>query len=177
MANKDFKRTQFAKLGIDFSTLFAAKFGRSRVSGHQPILQEPPGVSTEGGRQATQHVLLRPEQPAAPTLTIGSVNLVMKTATLRTFGCLEQMHRLRYPKRRFPLDVAAYQAFLDPCAAFFQQHGMALGWESQAPVEPVALGPVSVAGRSSAAAWVLVVLIVLVLAGGVVGFLFWRGLI
>lgn len=174
-SGSQFKRTQYARMGVDFSVLFGSKFFKTSVSGHQPILQEPVGVSTEGGAQATQHIQLRPEEPGRPTLTIGSVNVVQKSAMLRTYDCLQQMHRARYGRMPFYIDLQQYQEFLEGCSNFLQQQNMALSWESQAPVDRTSHVPVE--KRSNAMAWVLVVLLVLGIAGGVVGYLYSRGML
>ena len=57
------KRTQIAQQGIDFVTLFHAKFTSTDVSSYRPLLREPT-ESTGGGKQAMQHMVLMPASKA-----------------------------------------------------------------------------------------------------------------
>ena len=56
MSSSGVKSTQFAQQGLDFVTLFSAKFTRSIVSGYRPKLREPE-ETTAGGKQAIQHIV------------------------------------------------------------------------------------------------------------------------
>lgn len=143
MAEKPIKRTQYAQQGLDFTTLFRAKFGRADVSGHVPMLQEPPAESTGGGARALQHLVLEPTA-GGPVLTVGSVNVVTRTAKLRTFDCVETIFLTRFQGRPFILEQGAYQEFFDQAREFFQRQGMQLDVETRPPeVGPRSLSPAS----------------------------------
>ncbi|MBW2459723.1 MAG: hypothetical protein JRI68_34855 [Deltaproteobacteria bacterium] len=117
------KRTQIAQQGIDFVTLFHAKFTSTNVNGFRPLLREPT-ESTAGGKQAMQHMVLMPSSDGDPTLTIGSVNVAVRTAKLRTFDCLLKLHRMRFGTQPLQLDQASYQTFFDGVLKFMKLQGM-----------------------------------------------------
>ncbi len=127
------KATRFAKQGLDFTTLFAAKFLRDDINGHKPLIREPPAVSTGDGKQAVQHILLDPKVEGDPIITIGHANVVTKTSRLRTYDCLEQMHTLRFGSKPFILSQAQYQAFFDKLNAFLRQQGLQVDVETRPP--------------------------------------------
>jgi hypothetical protein len=128
------KRTRFAKVGLDFSVIFAARFTSVDVNGFKPKLREPPSLSTGGGKQALQHIVLQPTVEGDAVVTVGHVNMVTLQAKLRTFDCVEQLHRLRFGRKPFPLDKIAYQRFFDTALEFFRaQGGMQVTIETQPP--------------------------------------------
>ncbi|MBW2528623.1 MAG: hypothetical protein JRI23_30900 [Deltaproteobacteria bacterium] len=129
----EIKRTQIASAAVDQSRLFQTRFGDRLVSRHAPVLLEPPGVSTGGGVQAQQQIILQPRVQAGPTINIGSMNLTTKTAKLRTHDCLRQVHQLRFPGHPFPIEPTEYQMFLDDARGFLQALGMQVMIESQPP--------------------------------------------
>ena len=90
------------------------------MSGYKPILREPLDT-TAGGKQAVQHMVFEPQIEGDPVLTVGYVNVVTKTAKLRTFDCLEEMFAMRFPKRDFHLDPRGYQDFFDLVAKFMRR--------------------------------------------------------
>ena len=91
------KATKFAQRGIDIVALFAAAFESRSVNGYVPVLREPPAGTTAGGKQAVQHMILEPTSDGEPTITIGHVNVVTRTAKLRSYDCVTLMHASRYP--------------------------------------------------------------------------------
>lgn len=132
MADKAIKRTQYAQQGLDFTTLFSAKFNRLTISGYQPVLREPPAESTGGGAQAVQHMVFQPTG-SGPTLTVGSVNVATRMAKLRTFDCVQSMFSMRFANRPFVLEKEAYQDFFDKAREFFQRQGMQIDIETRPP--------------------------------------------
>jgi hypothetical protein len=129
------KRTQFAQAAVDFSGLFAIMFEKVRVLGSTPRIPElvaPGGMSTAGGKQILQHITLRPEVAGPPVLTVGWVDLAQRTALLRTYGHMAQLHRARFGNSRpFDLDVASYQAFLDHCRRYFDAQAIRIQYEDE----------------------------------------------
>jgi hypothetical protein len=158
------QRTFVAMQGFGLSARFDEHFAQDRISGFSPRLVEPAGVSTEGGKQALQHVTLQPGSPQSPVLTVGWVNCANNQARLRTCGCMQLIFARRFPGRQIVLDPLAYQHFLDRAAAFLQSQGMQVGPEHVPPEGGGATGSVP-ASRSSI--WLWVVLCVLGLAIGI----------
>jgi len=127
------KATQYAQQGLDFATLFSAKFERQPISGYKPHLREPP-ETTAGGRQAIQHIAFEPQIEGDPVLTVGYVNVVTKTAKLRTYDCLAEMFTMRFSNRVFGLDQRQYQAWFDKAAEFMRRQGLQIQIETRPPV-------------------------------------------
>ena len=161
------KATRFAKEGLDFSTLFAAKFLKDEINGHKPLMRDPPAVSTGGGKQAVQHIVLNPKVEGDAVITIGHANVVTKTARLRTYDCLEQMHALRFRGRPFIIAQARYQEFFDKLITFLRKQGMQVDVETRPPSDDaVALSrraPVGRPSSSSKLGWVVLGLLIIVL--------------
>jgi hypothetical protein len=127
------KRTQIAAAAVDQSKLFQTKFGDRLVSRHSPVLLEPPSVSTGGGAQAQQQIILQPRSQAGPTVNIGSMNCATKTAKLRTYDCLVQVHQLRFPGHHFAIEPTEYQMFFDDARGFLLALGMQVSVEMHPP--------------------------------------------
>jgi hypothetical protein len=74
-------------------------------------LLAPEGVSTGGGKQALQHLRLRPRREGFSVIVAGSVNPIEKWAELRTFEAASLTHDLRFDKA---LDItpAEWEQFL-----------------------------------------------------------------
>ena len=135
------KRTAYAQQGLDFVTLFTAKFHMQNVSGYAPVLREPHAESTAGGKQAIQHMILEPKIEGDPVMTIGYVNVVTKQAKIRTYECMALMHRMRFPSRAFAVDAGAYQKFYDKVVEFMRRQSMG-GRRRDAPaVDDALLAP------------------------------------
>jgi hypothetical protein len=131
--DEDIKRTAYAQQGLDFVTLFSAKFHIANVSGYAPVLREPHAETTAGGKQAIQHMVLQPKIQGDPVLTIGYVNVASKQAKIRTYDCMSTMHGMRFPGRPFILDQAAYQTFFDKVTEFMRRQGMLVDVETRPP--------------------------------------------
>jgi hypothetical protein len=59
-------------------------------------LTAPEGMSTGGGKQALQHLRLRPKRRGHPVLVGGLVDAVAKTAELRDYEYMTMLHRARF---------------------------------------------------------------------------------
>jgi hypothetical protein len=130
------RRTAFALAAVEFANFFKEQLGDLQIGAstpYQPSLTIPEGMSTAGGAQPIQHLTLQPTRPGAPPLTVGWVNRRGWTAQIRTFACLDAMHRQRFPNRRFDLDAASYQAFLERAKAFLEGQGMTVQLETSPP--------------------------------------------
>jgi hypothetical protein len=142
------KPTLYAQRGLEFVAIFQTKFIPFDVSGHRPVLRDPPGHSTVGGKLATQHIVLTPLDTTKTAWTVGSVNVATESAKVRSYACMRALalQRARFRSRPFPLDEHQYQRFFDAAVAFMKERGMAVEIESSLPE----LG-VPVAGESDAA--------------------------
>lgn len=160
------KRTEIAQQGVDFATLFAAKFSGLDVSGFVPLMREPPADSTGGGKQALQHLVLHPKIHGDPVITFGSFNVATRSARLRTHACLERMHRMRYGKSaHFVLDQEKYQELIDQLLRFTKQLGMQVDIETNPP--PLELGsgrPPARVKRDTTGSWILLFILTAIAA-------------
>lgn len=139
MVMQDPERTQIASTGVLLSTEFAVALSDLRVQGpveHVPLLLEPEGMSTLGGKQARQHLTLRPSGTGGTAVTVGWVDVVTRRAQIRTFTCLMRGHRQRFPERTFDLDERSYQEFFDAARRFLQEQGFAVEIETTPSLLP-----------------------------------------
>ena len=67
-------------------------------------LLAPEGQTTGGGRQALQHLRLRPRRQGYADVVAGSVNPIEKHAELRTFEHAFLVHQIRFKK---PLEITS----------------------------------------------------------------------
>ncbi len=155
-----------AQQGVDFSLLFTAKFAAFDLGGFSPRLREPSGVSTEGGRQAMQHLVLQPaDGGAANVITAGQVNVVTKQVRIRSYECLLEMHTRRFKDRPFPLAKDRYQEFFDASMAFMKGKQMQVEIESRPPDVGGAAATEPAAQSGGISPWILVAVGVAVVAG------------
>ncbi len=131
-ADPPMKRTAFAQQSLDFVTLFSAKFHNTDVNGYRPQLRKPTD-STAGGKQALQQIFFESQREGEPMLTVGTVNVVTKTAKLRTFDCVETLFVRRFRGRPFLVHPAKYQAFFDAAMEFMKRQGMQVEVETRPP--------------------------------------------
>lgn len=160
----DVKATQYAQQGLDFATLFSAKFARTAINGYKPHLREPP-ETTAGGRQAIQHIAFEPQIDGDPVLTVGYVNVVTKTAKLRTYDCVAEMFTLRFNDRVFALDQRQYQDWFDKTAEFMRRQGLQIQIETRPPQAYSSRPP----PRPASVDWanlILWILLIVILVGG-----------
>jgi hypothetical protein len=162
------KRTQFAMQALGFADLFNFKVGDQKVSGHRVELSAPEGPSTGGGKQAVQHVKLIPADESGAVIVAGSANQVEKTAELRTFEYLADLHAKRFKGAALPIDKAQYNLLIARVKAFFADQRLAVSLLDL----PRSAGTRSdVSSGSSAGMMAAVVALVAMVAGGVVYFL------
>jgi hypothetical protein len=113
-------RTRFAMKAADVAELFGVAFGHVRIApaAYAPELMTPDGPSTGGGVQAVQHMRLSSQQPGVPPLVMGSLNLKLSVAEIRSFDHIDAIHRARF-KRPVPLDRGEYDRFIDSLQKYF----------------------------------------------------------
>lgn len=169
------KPTLFAARGLEVVAAFQVKFMMLDVSGHRPLLKDPPGHSTAGGKLATQHIVLEPKEPGGTTWTVGSINVATESAKVRSFDCVKEIHRMRFRDRPFLIDRQQYQSFLDAAVAFLRERGMAVEIESSLPElsEPSGLASLDPPDGGRPGAMAATVALVVVVAA-VVAFLLLR---
>jgi len=152
---KDAKRTMVAQSAVDLAGYFTQLFQSVRVGGgcpRRPVLVAPEGMSTAGGRQARQSICLQPDVPGFTTVTVGFVDIGTRTAELRTFAALDQMHRQRFPNRPFDVEATQYQAFFAQAQQVIASRGFVVRVQENAPApEQEALGEVVEPGLSTGA--------------------------
>jgi hypothetical protein len=74
-------------------------------------LTAPEGMSTGGGKQALQHLRLRPKRRGHPVLVGGVVDAVAKTAELRDYEYMTMLHRARF-KSALEITYDEWEQFL-----------------------------------------------------------------
>jgi hypothetical protein len=168
------KRTQFSQQGLDFATLFAAKHSHFNISGYVPVLREPPGETTAGGKQAMQHIVLLPKVKGDPLLTIGSVNVATRSAKLRSYDCMRQLHEMRFDDSSFFLDQPKYLEMFEAVLAFMKKQGIQVEIETNPPRVTVSTRPPPRTAASNGAIWFFIVAL-LVAAVSMVGYLISAG--
>ena len=121
----DPKRTAFAMQALSLAETFNLMLQAERVKGpvsYRVELSAPDGMSTAGGKQATQHVKLIPEG-GGTTIVAGSANQAEKWAELRTFEHLKVLHAQRFKGAEIPLNRVQYNELVEKLKAFFTQQG------------------------------------------------------
>src|SRR4051812_8683003 len=101
------KRTQFAMKALGFAELFNIKIGDQKVTGttvYRVEMSAPDGPSTGGGKQAVQHLKLVPEVEGDAVIVAGSANQLEKSAEIRTYEYLADLHAQRFKGAPIPLD-------------------------------------------------------------------------
>src|SRR5689334_18046102 len=121
----DPKRTAFAMQALSLAETFNIMLQAERVKGpvtYRVELSAPDGMSTAGGKQATQHVKLVPEG-GGTTIVAGSANQAESWAELRTFEHLKMLHAQRFKGAEIPLNRVQYNELVEKLKAFFAQQG------------------------------------------------------
>jgi translation initiation factor IF-2 len=104
MAN-DPSRTYHATQAMQLSELIGLKFAPLRYGKANPRIvkvQEPDGPSTDGGRKARQAMLLIPQKGEGNTIVFGFIDMVKRSAELRSYAALKQQYEARFHE---PIDL------------------------------------------------------------------------
>ncbi len=125
------KRTVVATAGYNLASEFEGWFKAERVGRYAPGIRQP-WLTTAGGKQAYQHLILRAVDPNEPILTIGWVNCALYSCKLRTWGCLNNMYERRF-KRPLPIERRKYRDFFETLSEFFETEGFHVIVENEPP--------------------------------------------
>lgn len=82
-------------------------------------LTAPEGMSTNGGKHATQPLRLRPRRQGHPVLVGGHVDPVAKTAELRDYDYMLATHKARFGKE-LEITYDEWEQFLRKCEVVLQ---------------------------------------------------------
>ena len=172
----DPKRTAFAMQALSLAETFNLMLQAERVKGpvsYRVELSAPEGMSTAGGKQATQHVKLVPEG-GGTTIVAGSANQAESWAELRTFEHLKVLHAQRFKGAEIPLNRVQYNELLEKLKSFFGTQGhcavrMAAMPRDEAPATVDTRAPKS--GASGTLIIVMILVAALAAAAGVTWFL------
>lgn len=157
----DPKRTQFAMQAMSLAETFNIMLQAERVRGpitYRVELSAPDGMSTAGGKQATQHVKLIPEG-GGTTIVAGSANQAESWAELRSFEHLKLLHAQRFKGAEIPLNRVQYNELVAKLESFFAERGCQLR-RAEMPRETTSAPE----PRPSSSSGTLVTIVILVLA-------------
>jgi hypothetical protein len=122
----DGNRTMFAMQALTLADSFNMVMANERVKGpitYRVELSAPDGMSTAGGKQATQHIKLVPEGGGA-TVVAGSANQVESWAELRSFEHLQLLHAQRFKGAELPLNRVQYNELMQKVRGFFSERSL-----------------------------------------------------
>jgi len=169
----DPKRTAFAMQALGLAETFNLMLQAERVKGpvsYRVELSAPEGMSTAGGKQATQHVKLVPEG-GGTTIVAGSANQAENWAELRSFEHLKLLHAQRFKGAEIPLNRVQYNELLEKLRAFFADKVQVRTAELPKDVAPVAAAQPAAKGASGTLVIVLILVAALAAAACVTWFL------
>jgi hypothetical protein len=158
------KRTAFALQALSLAETFNVMLQAERVKGpitYRVELSAPEGMSTAGGKQATQHVKLIPEG-GGTTIVAGSANQAERWAELRTFEHLKLLHAQRFKGAEIPLNRVQYNELLEKLKGFFAAQGQCAVRMAEMPRDSGSAS--AIAASSSGASGTLVLIFILVAA-------------
>jgi hypothetical protein len=151
MQRKELLQTAYAGQASNFAATLNAVLGRMLLvpGNYVPEILAPDGPSTSGGVQSRQPVRLVPRVPGFPVLVIGAANPREGVAELRTFECVDAIHRHRF-KRPLPIDRASFERMLKDAERLFETVGLRTTLVHEAPLNSTFPPPPVVAQSSSA---------------------------
>jgi hypothetical protein len=162
----DPKRTAFALQALSLAETFNIMLQAERVKGpvtYRVELAAPDGMSTAGGKQATQHVKLVPEG-GGTTIVCGSANGAESWAELRTFEHLKQLHAQRFKGAEIPLNRVQYNELIDKLKTFFAERMNCTVRMAETPRGDASAIEASPASQGASGTLVLVIILVAALA-------------
>lgn len=134
--------TDLASQALDLSDTFSLMF-EDRFVGHKVSLAKP-GMSTAGGKQAVQHIVL--QGPDGASLVVGSVDAPAHRAALRSYDRVSGAYRSRFAAE-FPIAEPDWRAFVERAHGFLREEGLEIQPEAAASgayvagAQPVARAP------------------------------------
>lgn len=128
------QRTMIAAQAVGLADYFKFLVGNKHKlsTGHVAELSAPEGESTEGGKQALQHIKLVPKEGGA-TIVIGHVNTVEKKAEINTYGRTQGILNARFGNASL-IDAKEYAGLVDAMQALFTERGMRVVMMEDRPV-------------------------------------------
>jgi hypothetical protein len=95
-------------------------------------LTSPEGMSTAAGKQALQHLRMRPRRAGYPVLVAGVVNPIEGTAELRDYAHISSIHTARFGR---PLDIAdaEWEQLLRRCEVVLKGSNIAVARTAPGP--------------------------------------------
>jgi hypothetical protein len=101
-------RTRLARKFTTLADEVTECFDGFHVGGGDYVVEllAPEGQTTGGGKQALQHLRLRPRRDGYSAIVAGSVNPIEKHAELRTFEHASLVHEIRFAKA---LEISAQE--------------------------------------------------------------------
>jgi hypothetical protein len=153
-------RTRFAMQALTLADTFNLMMSAERVKGpitYKVELSAPDGMSTAGGKQATQHVKLVPEGGGA-TVVAGSANQAENWAELRSHEHLTILHAQRFKGAELPVNRVQYNELLQKLRDFFTTRGL------QVRNAPLPAGAAPATAKKQGASGVLVIAVILIAA-------------
>ncbi len=119
----DDHRTVHAQQAFEFGDVFGYKFNPLSFGTEvkrRLTLSPPDGLSTAGGRQSRQSLVLVPEDDdASGNLVIGFIDPVHKNAEIRSFNAVSQQFSARYG-RNFDLDRQSFDLLIAELGGFLK---------------------------------------------------------
>lgn len=118
------QRTMIAAQAVGLADYFKFLVGNKHKlsSGHVAELSAPEGESTEGGKQALQHIKLVAQQGGA-TIVIGHVNTVDKKAEINTYNRTQGILSARFGNAGL-IDAKEYEGLVGAMQALFAERGL-----------------------------------------------------
>ncbi|MCA1665117.1 MAG: hypothetical protein LC659_12755 [Myxococcales bacterium] len=156
-------------LAETFNLMLQAERVKGAVT-YRVELSAPDGMSTAGGKQATQHVKLVPEGGGSP-IVAGSANQAENWAELRTFEHLKLLHAQRFKGAEIPLNRVQYNELLEKLEAFFADKCAVRMAEMPRGAAPVGAATSSSKGASGTVVLMIILVAALAAAAGVTWFI------
>jgi hypothetical protein len=118
------QRTLHAQRAFDFSTTFAYRFGNVAFGAKTPRKLDLVGadaVSTAGGKQARQSVVLHPGSNDQNNIVVGFIDVPHKSCEIRSYAVTSQQFYARF-RRTFDTTREEYEALVDDLQGFLRLH-------------------------------------------------------
>jgi hypothetical protein len=128
-----------------------------------PALAAPDGISTGGGKQARQHIVLKPEDETAHTYAVGWVDRTLGMVELRSYEYLAEQHQQRFGKKPFPLDEASFKVFFQKAKDFFTREKLPVRVETLPRSATTAPTPTAVAPAPASKGMMILVAVLAIL--------------
>lgn len=129
MAYEKGAMTAFAQAALATSDLINTKLASTRFSGNvqrQVVVEAPKVESTGGGKQARESINLKPVEGATgDSITVGFLDVGLRSCELRSFATLNMQHKQRYSA---PIDLVQpeYDKFLGELGSLLEAEGYVL---------------------------------------------------